>query len=74
MRKLLCVAVGILFSTISNAQTVTLHGASQFSDDHAFTKAMVKFEELLKKYSGGKALNFVLHKNSELGLEKQYFE
>jgi tripartite ATP-independent transporter DctP family solute receptor len=34
----------------------------------------VKFEELVKKYSGGKSVNFVLHKNSELGLEKQYFE
>jgi tripartite ATP-independent transporter DctP family solute receptor len=56
-----------------HAQT-TLHGASQFNDDHAFTKAMVKFEELMKKYSGGKSVNFVLHKNSELGLEKQYFE
>jgi tripartite ATP-independent transporter DctP family solute receptor len=53
---------------------ITLHGASQFNDEHAFTKAMVKFEELVKKYSGGKAVNFVLHKNSELGLEKQYFE
>ncbi|MDH4326785.1 MAG: TRAP transporter substrate-binding protein, partial [Betaproteobacteria bacterium] len=37
------------------------------------TKAMVKFEELVKKYYG-KPVNFVLHKNSELGLEKQYFE
>jgi tripartite ATP-independent transporter DctP family solute receptor len=55
-------------------QAQTLHGASQFNDDHAFTKAMVRFEELMKKYSGGKSLNFVLHKNSELGLEKQYFE
>ncbi len=55
-------------------QGQTLHGASQFNDDHAFTKAMVRFEELMKKYSGGKPLNFVLHKNSELGLEKQYFE
>ncbi len=26
------------------AQTITLHGASQFGDDHAFTKALVKFE------------------------------
>jgi TRAP-type transport system periplasmic protein len=33
----------------------------------------VKFEELVKKYYG-KPVNFVLHKNSELGLEKQYFE
>jgi tripartite ATP-independent transporter DctP family solute receptor len=55
------------------AQTpITLHGASQFNDDHAFTKAMVKFEELVKKYYG-KPINFVLHKNSELGLEKDYF-
>jgi tripartite ATP-independent transporter DctP family solute receptor len=55
-------------------QGITLHGASQFNDEHAFTKAMAKFEELVKKYSGGKTVNFVLHKNSELGLEKQYFE
>jgi tripartite ATP-independent transporter DctP family solute receptor len=53
-------------------QTITLHGASQFTDEHAFTKAMVKFEELVKKYYG-KPVNFVLHKNSELGLEKDYF-
>ena len=53
-------------------QAITLHGASQFSDEHAFTKAMVKFEELVKKYYG-KPINFVLHKNSELGLEKDYF-
>ena len=58
----------------SRVHAQTLHGASQFNDDHAFTKAMVKFEELMKKYSGGKSINFVLHKNSELGLEKQYFE
>jgi len=54
------------------AQTITLHGAVQFNDDHAFTKALVRFEELTKKYYG-KPINFVLHKNSELGLEKDYF-
>jgi TRAP-type transport system periplasmic protein len=54
-------------------QAITLHGASQFNDDHAFTKTMARFEELVKKYYG-KPVNFVLHKNSELGLEKQYFE
>jgi TRAP-type C4-dicarboxylate transport system substrate-binding protein len=57
----------------ASAQAITLHGASQFSDDHAFTKAMARFEELVKKYYA-KPINFVLHKNSELGLEKQYFE
>ena len=55
------------------AQTITLNGAVQFNDDHAFTKALVKFEELVKQYYG-KPINFVLHKNSSLGLEKQYFE
>ena len=53
-------------------QTITLHGAVQFADDHAFNKALLKFEELVKKYYG-KPINFVLHRNSELGLEKDYF-
>src|SRR5213596_1930193 len=56
----------------ATAQTITLRGASQFNDDHAFTKALVRFEELVKRYYG-KPINFVLHKNSELGLEKDYF-
>ena len=54
-------------------QVITLNGAVQFNDDHAFTKSLVKFEELVKKYYG-KPINFVLHKNASLGLEKQYFE
>jgi tripartite ATP-independent transporter DctP family solute receptor len=73
MRKVLFALTGLLVSLTATAQTLTLHGASQFNDDHAFTKAMVRFEELVKKYYG-KPVNFVLHKNSELGLEKQYFE
>jgi TRAP-type C4-dicarboxylate transport system substrate-binding protein len=60
------------FGTAASAQPITLHGAVQFADDHAFTKALVRFEELVKKYYG-KPINFVLHKNSELGLEKDYF-
>jgi len=54
------------------AETITLHGAVQFNDDHAFNRTLVKFEELTKKYYG-KPVNFVLHRNSELGLEKDYF-
>jgi tripartite ATP-independent transporter DctP family solute receptor len=73
MRRVIFAALAAAVAVPVHAQT-TLHGASQFNDEHAFTKAMVKFEELVKKYSGGKAVNFVLHKNSELGLEKQYFE
>jgi tripartite ATP-independent transporter DctP family solute receptor len=65
--------VGLVGAPVAHAQPITLHGAVQFNDDHAFTKALVRFEELVKKYYG-KPINFVLHKNSELGLEKQYFE
>jgi tripartite ATP-independent transporter DctP family solute receptor len=69
------VAAGAGFPGIrkAHAQTVTLNGAVQFNDDHAFTKALVKFEELVKQYYG-KPIAFNLHKNSALGLEKQYFE
>ena len=72
-RTLFLAAVAAAFALPAGAQTITLHGASQFSDEHAFTKAMVKFEELVKKYYG-KPVTFVHHNNSELGLEKQYFE
>jgi len=64
--------VAAAFALPAGAQVITLHGASQFSDDHPFTKGLLKFEELVKKYYG-KPINFVLHKNSELGLEKDYF-
>jgi len=66
-------AAALVLSAQASAQTITLSGASQFNDDHAFTKALVRFEELVKQYYG-KPIDFKLHKNSELGLEKQYFE
>jgi TRAP-type C4-dicarboxylate transport system substrate-binding protein len=66
-------AFGLVLSFAAGAQQpLTLHGAVQFNDDHAFTKALVRFQELTVKYYG-KPVNFVLHKNSELGLEKDYF-
>jgi len=52
---------------------ITLNGASQFGDEHPYTKALTRFEQLVTQY-WGKPINFVLHKNSSLGLEKQYFE
>jgi len=70
MRRIISAVAGIALALPAAAQT--WHGASQFNDDHAFTKALVKFEELVQKYSG-KKISFVLHKNSELGLEKDYF-
>jgi TRAP-type transport system periplasmic protein len=67
-------AAGLGFPSVLQAQApITLNGAVQFNDDHVFNRALVKFEELTKQYYG-KPINFVLHKNSALGLEKQYFE
>ena len=67
------VALFVLCAVPSRAQqAITLHGAVQFNDDHAFNKALLKFEELVKGYYG-KPITFVLHRNSELGLEKDYF-
>jgi len=71
--KLLFAAVAACFSLQAGAQEITLHGAVQFPDEHVFTRTLVRFQELVSKYSG-KKINWVLHKNSELGLEKQYFE
>lgn len=70
-RSLLALALAAPLAAFAQAP-ITLHGAVQFADDHAFTKSLVRFEELVKKYYG-KPINFVLHKNSSLGLEKDYF-
>src|ERR1043165_319692 len=62
----------VALASAVHAQTITLHGAVQFNDDPAFNRTLLKFEELTRKYYG-KPVNFVLHRNSELGLEKDYF-
>jgi len=66
-------AVTLAVSFAAGAQApITLHGAVQFDDTHPFNKALLKFQELTAKYYG-KPVVFVLHRNSELGLEKDYF-
>ncbi len=52
--------------------TITLRGASQFDENHAFTRTLRKFEELVKTHYG-KPVEFEIYLNSELGLEKDYF-
>jgi TRAP-type C4-dicarboxylate transport system substrate-binding protein len=54
------------------AQTITLKGASQFDDTHSFNQNMLRLEEETKKCYG-KPVTFTLHRNRELGLEKDYF-
>lgn len=55
------------------ALATELVGAVQFAEEHAFTKALREFERAAGECSGG-SLTFDLHLNSELGLEKDYFE
>jgi len=62
----------LLCGAVHAQQPITLHGAVQFADEHAFNKTLLKFEELTRKYYG-KPVAFVLHRNSELGTEKDYF-
>ena len=58
---------------VTPAGAATLVGAVQFDETHAFTKALRKFEQEASACSNG-SLEFDLHLNSELGLEKDYFE
>lgn len=71
--RALVTLIAALIGCAHAADGITLHGAVQFNDEHAFNKSLLKFEELVKKYYG-KPINFVLHRNSELGLEKEYFQ
>ena len=63
--------LGAVTLTGANAQDVTLRGASMFDDNHAFTKTMVKFAELVDSYYDGD-VTFDLRLNGELGVEKDY--
>ena len=76
-RKIVCLLstftliLAFAFSGAAADKKIVLHGASQFDDNHAFNKTMLKFQEKVKEYYG-KPIEFVLHRNSELGLEKDY--
>ena len=57
-----------------SSEKITLHGASQFDHNHAYTRALVKFQELVEQYyTGQQPVDFVLHANGELGVEKDFF-
>ncbi len=70
----ICIIACFMVASVSPAADFTFHGASQFDENHAFTRLMRKFEELVQLYyTGDKSIEFVMHLNSELGLEKDYF-
>ena len=59
-----------LFPATAQAEPV-LRGASMFDEEHAFTKTLRKFEELVdEKYDGD--VTFDLRLNGELGVESDY--
>lgn len=59
-----------LLTGAASAQT-TLRGASMFDNDHAFTKTMVRFAELVEESYDGE-VEFDLRLNGELGVESDY--
>ncbi len=65
-------AAMLLAACSERDDTITLRGASQFDDGHPFNRTLEKFQELVQEYYG-KPIRFELYKNSELGLEKDYF-
>ena len=67
------IGCSMLAMTVTTAYSTELVGAVQFDENHAFTKALREFERVAGECSGG-SLTFDLHLNSELGLEKDYFE
>ena len=72
-RLLACGVAFVALAGTASAQGVTLVGASQFDENHAFTKTMREFERLVGECYPGD-VTFEMHLNSELGLEKDYFE
>ncbi|MDH5411493.1 MAG: TRAP transporter substrate-binding protein [Alphaproteobacteria bacterium] len=63
----------LTLASAAQADKIVLHGASQFDEKHAFTRLMRKFEQLTKLYYNGEhEIEFIMHLNSELGLEKDY--
>jgi TRAP-type transport system periplasmic protein len=68
-----CLTLLLLTSSCSSPDpTITLRGASQFDENHAYSRTLKRFEDLVRAYYG-KPINFQTYMNSELGLEKDYF-
>jgi tripartite ATP-independent transporter DctP family solute receptor len=63
-------AAVLLGASIAAAQEpIKLIGSSPYGDDHSFTKALLKFEELVHQYYG-KPVEFVIHRNNALGADQ----
>ena len=68
----LTIVACLFFLGCSGDKTITLRGASQFDKNHAYSKTLERFVELVKEYYA-QPVEFEIYLNSELGLEKDYF-
>src|SRR5262245_714483 len=48
-------AVSAIAPSTRAQEAVTLHGAVQFNDDHAFNKALLRFEQLVKHITASRS-------------------
>lgn len=73
-KKLICAAIAgcaTLLGSGVNAADMTLRGASLFDNEHAYSKTLIKFGELVNAASDTD-ITFDLRGNSELGIEPDY--
>ncbi|MGQ7844896.1 TRAP transporter substrate-binding protein [Granulosicoccus sp. 3-233] len=73
-KKLICAAIAscaTLLGSGVNAADMTLRGASLFDNEHAYSKTLIKFGELVNEASDTD-IAFDLRGNSELGIEPDY--
>jgi len=61
----------VMSTSASQAADLTFRGASLFDNNHAYSKTLIRFAELVNKYAG-KEIAFDLRGNSELGIEPDY--
>jgi len=73
MQKLVAAAAlsATVFAGHAQSADTTLRGASLFDNEHAYSKTLIKFSELVNEYYEGDVA-FDLRGNSELGIEPDY--
>ena len=70
LASVVALSVSLIAGNTQAADT-TLRGASLFDNDHAYSKTLIKFSELVNEYYDGDVA-FDLRGNSELGIEPDY--
>jgi len=66
-----CLA-GVAAAPSGWAQGVSLKGASNLGDEHIYTRTLRRFFDLVNQYAG-QPVATVVHRNGELGSDKDYF-